>query len=57
MWHNVAASQGDEDAVKVRNAGVKHMLGGKNTFLILEAQDLASECVEKKFKGCDRRKR
>ena len=53
MWFNIAASQGDKLSVKNRDSLEKSMTRSQ----ILEAQDLASECVEKKFKGCDRRKR
>jgi TPR repeat protein len=48
MWFNIAASSGDKDAVKNRD-----MVAGRMTPAQLEkAQDLARECVRKKYKGC-----
>ena len=53
MWFNVSASLGDKPSGERRDRLAKEMTPSQ----IEEAQDLASECVEKKFKGCDRRKR
>ena len=50
MWLNVAASQGHEIAAEGRDLASKTMTLSQ----IEKAQDLASECVEKKkLKGCD----
>ena len=49
MWLNVAASQGHEIAAEGRDLAAKTMTPSQ----IEKAQDLASECVEKKYKGCD----
>ena len=49
MWLNVAASQGHEIAAEGRDLAAKTMARSQ----IERAQELASECVEKKFKGCD----
>jgi len=52
MWYNVAASAGDELgelAAVARDRIAKEMTPSQ----IERAQDLASECVEKKYKGCD----
>ena len=48
MWWNIAASQGNKDAVTNRD-----IVAGKMTpSQIAEAQDLARECVRKKYKDC-----
>ena len=48
MWLNIAASSEDKNAVKGRD-----MVAGMMTPSQLEkAQDLARECVRKKYKGC-----
>ena len=52
MWHNIAASQEYKDAAKARDRVAKKMTRSQ----IAEAQKLASECVEKNFKGCGRPK-
>ena len=49
MWHNIAASKGHKGAVKTRDLLAKAMTPAQ----IEKAQDLAVECVEKNFKGCD----
>ena len=49
MWLSVAASQGHEIAAEGRDLAAKTMTPSQ----IEKAQDLASECVEKKYKGCD----
>ena len=48
MWFNIVASNGDEDGGKWRDAVAEQM----NTRQINKAQDLARECVAKKYKGC-----
>ena len=48
MWLNIAASQGDKNAVKNRDIVAKRM----NSTDISAAQKLARECVRKKYKGC-----
>jgi len=48
MWRNIAASSGDEMAVKNRGIVAKQMTPSQ----IAEAQKLARECVRKKYKGC-----
>jgi hypothetical protein len=48
MWWNIAASSGDEMAVKNRGIVAKQMTPAQ----IAEAQKLARECVRKKYKGC-----
>ena len=49
MWLNIAASRGYKRAVEVRSLAATVMAPSQ----IERAQDLASECVKKKFKGCD----
>jgi len=49
MWDNIAASQGDKDAAKARDLLAKEMTRPQ----IAKAQKLASECVKRKYKGCD----
>jgi len=48
MWLNIAASRGYKRAVEVRGLAATVMAPSQ----IERAQDLASECVKKKFKGC-----
>ena len=49
MWFNVAASQGHENGASNRDLLAKEMTPSQ----IAKAQELARECVKKKFKGCD----
>ncbi len=48
MWGNLAASNGDEGGGKLRDIVVKLMTPSQ----LEKAQDLACECVRKKYKGC-----
>ena len=48
MWVNISVSNGHKNAVKVRDFIAKKMTSTD----ISTAQKLASECVEKKYKGC-----
>jgi len=48
MWWNIAASQGHENAAENRDIVAGEMTPSQ----IAEAQDLARECVKKKYKGC-----
>jgi len=48
MWFNIAASNGDTDAVKNRDIAAKNMTSSQ----MAEAQKLARACVAKKYKGC-----
>ena len=48
MWFNIAASSGFEDGVKARDLFAKEMTPSQ----LEKAQDLARECVRKKYKGC-----
>ena len=49
MWFNIAASSGDsKNASKNRDKVARKM----NSNQIEKAQDLARECVRKKYKGC-----
>ena len=48
MWFNIAASNGNKDAVTYRDMAAKNMTAAD----ISKAQGLARACVEKKFKGC-----
>jgi hypothetical protein len=48
MWWSIVASSGDKDAVTLRDAVSKRMTPAD----ISKAQDLARECVRKKYKGC-----
>jgi len=48
MWWNIAASSGNKDAVKNRDIVAKVMTPTQ----LEKAQDLARECVRKKYKGC-----
>jgi len=48
MWWNVVASNGDEAGGKLRDKVAKEMTASQ----IEEAQELARECIRKKYKGC-----
>jgi TPR repeat protein len=48
MWWNIAASSGNKGAVKNRDIVAKQMTPSQ----LEKAQDLARECVRKKYKGC-----
>ena len=48
MWWNIAASQGDQDAIGNRDAVTKQLTPAD----ISKAQDMARECVAKDYKGC-----
>jgi uncharacterized protein len=48
MWVNIAASNGDEDGGKLRDGVAKEMTATQ----IEKAQELARECIRKKYKGC-----
>jgi hypothetical protein len=48
MWGNIAASNGYEDGGKLRDAAAKEMTAAQ----IEKAEELASECVRKEYKGC-----
>ena len=48
MWFNIAASSGNKQSVKYRDLIAKRM----NSSQLEKAQDLARECVRKKYKGC-----
>jgi uncharacterized protein len=48
MWFNIAASSGDKDASKGRDITAKEMTASQ----IAKAQELARECIRKKYKGC-----
>jgi uncharacterized protein len=48
MWFNIAASNGNKDAVKNRDIAAKRMTSSQ----MAEAQKLARACVAKKYKGC-----
>ena len=47
-WINIAASKGDEKALRFKDAVAKRMIPAQ----IAEAQKLARECLRKKYKGC-----
>lgn len=49
MWINLSAMSGASNTVKARNTVVK----GMTTQQIGEAQTMARQCMERKFKGCD----
>jgi TPR repeat protein len=49
MWLNLAAVKGDSDSVKVRDTIAQRMTAQQ----IGEAQTMARQCMERKFKGCD----
>ena len=48
MWGNIAASNGNENGGKVRDLVAKQMTPSQ----LEKAQDLARECIRKKYKGC-----
>ena len=48
MWLNIAASSGTKIAVRNRDIFAKQMTPSQ----LEKAQDLARECVRKKYKGC-----
>ena len=48
MWYNIAASQGYKYATKNRDLLAKEMTPSQ----IEKAQELARDCVRKKYKGC-----
>ena len=48
MWSNIAASSGNKGAVKNRDIAAGMMTPSQ----LEKAQDLARECVRKKYKGC-----
>ena len=49
MWFNLAAASGNEQAVKTRDTLAKDMTSAQ----IGKAQSLATECIRKKYKGCE----
>ena len=49
MWFNLAAASGNEQAVKTRDYLAKDMTSAQ----IGKAQSLATECIRKKYKGCE----
>ena len=48
MWFNIATASGHEYASKNKDIVAKRMTASQ----IEKAQDLARECVRKKYKGC-----
>jgi hypothetical protein len=48
MWYNIAASSGNKVASKNRDLIAKEMTPSQ----LEKSQDLARECVRKKYKGC-----
>ena len=48
MWWNIAASSGNKHGVKYKDMVAKRMTPSQ----VEKAQDLARECVRKKYKGC-----
>jgi hypothetical protein len=48
MWGNIGASIGGKNGSKLRDLVAKEMTPSQ----IEKAQDLARECVRKKYKGC-----
>jgi hypothetical protein len=48
MWWDIVASSGDKDGVTFRDAVSKRLTPAD----ISKAQDLAHECVRKKYKDC-----
>jgi hypothetical protein len=48
MWGNIASSNGNENGGKLRDTVAKQMTPSQ----LEKAQDLARECVRKKYKGC-----
>jgi TPR repeat protein len=49
MWFNLVALKGDNESVKARDGIAIRMTPQQ----IGEAQTMARECMERKFKGCD----
>jgi TPR repeat protein len=49
MWANISASNGDEDAIKLRDLLANEMMTSAD---ISAAQKLARECVANNYKGC-----
>jgi uncharacterized protein len=49
MWTNLSAVDGVAYMVKARNAVAKKM----TPLQIAEAQQMARDCQQRKFKGCD----
>lgn len=48
MWGNIGASNRNEPGERVRDMAAKRMTPSE----IIKAQDLASECIKKNYKGC-----
>ena len=48
MWYNIAATSGNKKAIKNRDILAEEMTPAQ----IEKAQDLARECIRKKYKGC-----
>jgi len=48
MWLNIAASQGQENAVRNRDIAAERMTPAQ----IEKAQDMARECVANEYRGC-----
>ena len=48
MWFNIATANGSENGAKGRDIAAKNMTPSQ----LEKAQDLARECVRKKYKGC-----
>ena len=48
MWGNLGASNGNDVGAKVRDLATTQMTPSQ----LEKAQDLARECVRKKYKGC-----
>ena len=48
MWANIGASNGDKEAIKIRDIIAKRMTSAD----ISTAQKLARECIRKNYKGC-----
>ena len=48
MWWNIAAAGGDKFASESRDSVAKEMTASQ----IAKAEELARECVRKKYKGC-----
>ncbi len=48
IWYNIAATSGNKKAIKNRDILAEEMTPAQ----IAKAQDLARECIRKKYKGC-----
>ena len=48
IWYNIAATSGNKKAIKNRDILAEEMTPAQ----IEKAQDLARECIRKKYKGC-----